>query len=554
MAMRAVLNGLAALATLAVLVFPGRAAVPSARTADAADVTRDASPDAERAYQEPLRPQLHFSPPAQWMNDPNGLVYLDGEYHLFYQFHPFGTVWGSMHWGHAVSTDLVHWSNLPIALYPDRHGTIFSGSIVYDRANTSGLGTRERPPLVAIYTYNDHALEVRGSLKFQTQGLAYSVDKGRSWQKYPGNPVLQNPGMRDFRDPKLSWYEAHRKWIMTLAAGDHVSFYSSRDLKHWAHESDFGREWGAHHGVWECPDLFPMPVAGERTRRDVLLVSINPGAADGGSATQYFIGRFDGHAFRLDADLRQQLQRRPADALWVDRGADDYAGVTWSGVPPADGRRLFIGWMNNWAYAQVIPTGAWRGAMTLPRELRLVRTARGLEVHSLPIAELAQLRLQGVPLTAGPVLQPVNLVGPTLGRTGLLELDAQLDPRDAGTIALEFANADGEAVTFRINRRERRYELDRSRSGQVEFSHAFSPLQTAPMPTSGEQVSDVQVRLRVFVDRSAIEIFVNEGETVLTDQVFPNHPYTAIHLSADRGIELRSGAVYDLQSIWPQAH
>jgi fructan beta-fructosidase len=524
----------------------------------AASLAVEGADGAMGAYQEPFRPQLHFSPPAHWMNDPNGMVYAEGEYHLFYQFHPFSTVWGPMHWGHAVSTDLVHWSNLPIALYPDSHGAIFSGSVVYDRANTSGLGTPEHPPLVAIFTYNDHALELHGSVKFQTQGLAYSIDRGRSWQKYAGNPVLDNPGTRDFRDPKVSWYEAGHEWIMTLAAGDHVSFYSSADLKHWAHESDFGLEWGAHNGVWECPDLVPMAVEGERTRRDVLLVSINRSAAEGGSATQYFIGQFDSHAFRLDGDLRQRLGQPPgqrsAEASWIDRGADDYAGVTWSGVPPADGRPLFIGWMNNWAYAQAIPTGTWRGAMTLPRELRLVRTARGLEVHSLPVAELAQLRLQGAPLPAGPVLQPLNLVAPASGRTGLLELDARLDMRDAGVIALEFGNAEGEVLGFRINRKLRRYELDRSRSGRVEFSPAFSRLQIAPMPASGGQASDAQLGLRVFLDRSSIEIFVNDGETVLTDQIFPQHPYTSVILSADRGIDLRSGTAYDLQSIWPQPH
>jgi len=240
---------------------------------------------AEGLYHEAHRPQFHFSPPQQWMNDPNGLVYDRGEYHLFYQYNPYGNRWGPMHWGHAVSPDMVHWENLPIALYPDRIGAIFSGSAVLDVNNTSGFGARANPPLVAIFTFHDHLRENLGETGFQSQGLAYSLDRGRSWIKYAGNPVLTSPGVRDFRDPKVFWYAPDHKWVMTLAVADHIAFYSSSDLEHWAHESDFGSGLGSHAGVWECPDLIRLAVQGTSTSRYVLLVSVGRGGPNGGSAT-----------------------------------------------------------------------------------------------------------------------------------------------------------------------------------------------------------------------------------------------------------------------------
>ena len=241
------------------------------------------------------------------MNDPNGMVYHNGEYHLFYQHNPDSTVWGPMHWGHAVSKDLVKWEHLPIALYPDSLGTIFSGSAVVDKNNTSGLGTKDNPAMVAIYTYHNAEGEKAGRKDYQTQGIAYSLDNGRTWTKYKANPVLKNPGIKDFRDPKVSWYEKGQKWIMTLAVTDHISFYSSKNLLDWTKESDFGADIGGHGGVWECPDLFKMPVAGTNEEKWVLIVNINPGAPNGGSGTQYFVGQFDGKNFVLDNQFEQQL-------------------------------------------------------------------------------------------------------------------------------------------------------------------------------------------------------------------------------------------------------
>ena len=497
---------------------------------------------ADALYHEPFRPQLHFSPATQWMNDPNGLVYLDGEYHLFYQYHPYSNTWGPMHWGHAVSRDLVHWQQLPIALYPDRHGAIFSGSAVFDLHNTSGLGTAMRPPLVAIFAYHDHGLEKQGAIAVESQGLAFSLDKGRSWTKYVGNPVLKNPGIRDFRDPKVFWFEPTARWIMTLAVKDQVSFYSSPDLKTWRHESDFGHGWGAHAGVWECPDLIDMKIAGEQAHRYVLLSSVNPGAPNGGSGTQYFIGQFDGHRFTPDGAAPPL---GATDARWLDYGRDDYAGVTWSGVPASDGRTLFLGWMSNWNYAQQVPTERWRSAMTLPRELRLARTLRGLELHATPVAELAQLRARSVAITATRVEQPIELVDPALRGATLLELELTLNLDSAGIASLVFRNARGEQSVLHIDPRQQRLEIDRSQSGVIGFGKDFARLQTAPLGSNAGTIA-----LHVFLDHSSVEIFVNGGETVLTALVFPHSPYDSVMLSADRAIDITAGAVYELHSIW----
>jgi fructan beta-fructosidase len=492
-------------------------------------------------YDEPWRPQVHFSPPQQWMNDPNGMVYFGGEYHLFYQYNPYANVWGPMHWGHAVSGDLVHWEHLPIALFPDVHGTIFSGSAVVDVGNTSNLGSRNHPPLVAIFTYHDHLAEHLGRQDFQTQGMAYSLDRGRTWTKYAGNPVLANPGSRDFRDPKVFWDSARKKWVMTLAVHDHVAFYSSKDLKSWTYESDFGKDAGAHGGVWECPDLIEMSVAGSGERKTVLLVSLNPGGPNGGSATQYFVGQFDGHRFVPDA-----ASSGGADsAAWIDYGTDDYAGSTWSGNKPGDDRQLYLGWMSNWQYANQVPTQRWRSAMTLPRELKLVPTPRGLELHSTPVAELAALRARRANIPAQAVAGSLDL-GAASGLSGeLLELELSLHTGGANRVDLVFSNAQGQHTTFRLDKANHRYEVDRSASGTVDFNPVFSQLQSAPLRQSGDEIA-----IHAFLDRSSIEIFINGGETVFTVINFPTTPYDRISLQTDHELALDAGALYELKSAW----
>lgn len=507
-------------------------------------------------YHEQYRPQFHFSPPQAWMNDPNGLLYYRGTYHLFYQYNPYSTKWGPMHWGHAVSSDMVHWSNRAIALFPDGHGAIFSGSAVVDINNTSGFGTRAQPPLVAVFTYDNFLKANLGETGYQAQGLAYSLDDGRTWIKYDKNPVLRDPAVRNFRDPKVSWYEPRHDWIMTLAVGDHVSFYSSPDLKHWTHESDFGRQYGAHFGVWECPDLIEMPVAGTHKTKAVLLVSTNPGGPNGGSGTQYFIGSFDGHKFRLDPDLRGRLAHGwsasgapvrddAGTALWLDYGTDDYAGSTWFGGRSGDSRTLFIGWMNNWEYAENVPAGRWRGQMTLPRQLRLVRTADGLRIASTPVSELKGLRLYKFSVERETVRGPIRLTPGKGVTSGLMEIELKLDSKHARFLDLTFSNELGEHATFRIDRRRGRYSIDRSGSGAVMFNPAFPRLQTAPIIGNSKRFY-----VHAFVDLSSLEVFINHGETVFTSLDFPSKPYDTVTLSADEPVRLDSSTVYALKSIW----
>jgi len=469
-------------------------------------------------FNETHRPQFHFTPAANWMNDPNGMVYLDGEYHLFYQYYPDSTVWGPMHWGHAVSTDLVHWEHLPVAIEPDSLGYIFSGSAVIDHENTSGLGTKENPAMVAVYTYHDPVGEREKRVDFQTQGISYSTDKGRTWAKYEGNPVLKNPGIKDFRDPKVSWIEGEDgsgKWVMALAVLDKISFYSSPNLLDWTFESDFNPDWAAYGGVWECPDLFQLKSA-DGTQKWILFVSINPGGPQGGSATQYFIGDFDGKTFNSES----------TEVKWLDYGADNYAGVTWSNIPETDGRRLFIGWMSNWEYAQVVPTHPWRSATTLPRNLELVKIGEDYKVASRPASELKSLRKSNQKITSETVDLAEELV------------ELELVPKVESDFEIEFSNKKGEKVTFKKSGDT--LVFDRTTSGLVDFEPRFAKIHTAPL--NGLEVKS----LRIFVDRSSMEIFVNDGEMVMTELVFPTESYTKLDL---KGFESENTLHY-LKSVW----
>jgi len=468
----------------------------------------------ELSFNEPFRPQFHFSPPSQWMNDPNGMVYWDGEYHLFYQYYPDSTVWGPMHWGHAVSKDLVHWEHLPIALYPDEYGWIFSGSAVMDLDNTSGLGTKENPAMIAIFTYHDPIGEKEGRDDFQSQGIAFSTDKGRTWSMYEGNPVLKSPGIKDFRDPKVFWHKDNERWIMSLSVKDKISFYASTNLLEWAHLSDFNPDWAAYGGVWECPDLFTLTTE-EGEEKWILFVSINPGGPQGGSATQYFVGDFDGERF---SSTTQSVK-------WLDWGADNYAGVTWSNVPEQDGRRLFIGWMGNWNYAQVVPTHPWRSAMTLPRSLHLSGKSGDYLVHSKPITELKALRAESLPIEG----KEIALNGE------LLELELSLAAEE---FSMDFTNDLGEKLTLKSAGGN--LILDRSQSGQVDFEQGFGKAQMAPL--EGLEVRN----LRIYLDKSSIEVFVNERELVMTSILFPNQSFNLLEMD---GFEI-TNQLYYLNSIW----
>ena len=416
------------------------------------------------------RPNFHFTPKANWMNDPNGMFYLDGVYHLFFQYYPDGNKWGPMHWGHATSTDLVSWKEQPIALYPDELGYIFSGSAVVDRNNTSGFGDGTNVPIVAIFTYHNPIKEKEGKIDVETQGVAYSLDNGKSWTKYENNPVLDNPGIRDFRDPKVIWDEEHQKWVMALAAHDRTQFYGSKNLKDWEFLSEFGAGTGAHGGVWECPDFFPMHVDGTSETKWVLLQSLNPGGPNGGSGTQYFIGDFDGKTFKMDPSFSEQLSTKKA--IWIDYGKDNYAGVTWDNVP--DGKRFFIGWMSNWLYAQEVPTETWRSSMTLPRELKLIFSNGTYKLLSSPIGKLKNL--YGQTIVKKDIVFKKKTVLLDSGNLDLsrLVIDIELKEMKDDKYTFTVENDKGNQLFFGIDNKDKYIFIDRKKSGKIDFSEAFS--------------------------------------------------------------------------------
>jgi len=625
---------------------------------------------------EPHRPSFHFTPPEKWMNDPNGMVYYEGEYHLFYQHYPEDIVWGPMHWGHAVSKDLVHWEHLPIALYPDSLGYIFSGSAVIDWKNTSGFGKNGQPPMIAIYTYHDPVGDKAGTNTFQYQGIAYSNDKGRTWSKYAGNPVVPNPGIRDFRDPKVIWDKDSKQWVMVFAAWDHVKLYGSPNLKDWKHLSDFGRDWGTHAGVWECPDLFPMNIEGTNEQKWVLLQSLNPGSPNGGSGTQYFVGDFDGTDFTVDKDFAKafgrveavvptgeifedfengyddwivegeafgeqpatgalsgqqsvdgyegssfvnsfyggdkttgKMQSRPftikkpfinfligggndqlrtrmsliidgkkqksasgkngeqlvwkgwdvkeligktayleivdthpggwghinvdqivfADelaqtaydkAMWLDYGRDNYAGVTWSDVP--DGRRIFMGWMSNWDYAQVVPTEKWRSAMTIARRLALKRTAQGVRLFSNPVKEIDQLRKKIIPIASqsGKELN-IPLKNETKSAAVEVLLTFSIPENTSSKVTVIAANNKGEQYQIGYDATTNQYFSDRTKTGKVDFSSVFAQnIHYAPRMSTSKEIT-----IRLLLDKASAELFADDGATAITDIFFPSEDF-----------------------------
>jgi fructan beta-fructosidase len=478
----------------------------------------------ESEYQEPLRPRFHFTPPRNFMNDPNGLVFYKGEYHLFYQHNPFGTVWGHMSWGHAVSRDMLHWENLPVALREENGVMIFSGSAVVDRDNSSGFCRPEgadRSCLVAIYTGHGHDK--------QTQNIAYSNDRGRSWTKYAGNPVI-DLGLKDFRDPKVLWHEPTKRWVMvTVIADQHrVRLFGSRDLKKWERLSDFGPA-GATGGVWECPDLFALPVDGDpQNIRWVLDVDINPGAVAGGSGGQYFIGTFDGTAF---------VNENPPDqTLWVERGKDFYATTSFDGIPPSDGRRIWMAWISNWLYANVEPTEIWRGGQSVPRELMLRRLPEGIRLVQRPIAELKTLRTQPAPATIG--------AAATIPGSADIEIDlARGSWREAG---FRLSNAAGEAVDVGVSTEPLELFVDRRRSRASPFHAEYPGRHASPV-----RWRDDRIQLRVLFDRSVLEVFANDGESIITDRVYPTAPLDHIELLPDSRAAV-AARVWEMRSVWPE--
>jgi fructan beta-fructosidase len=453
------------------------------------------------------RPAYHFSPAAHWMNDPNGMVYYQGVYHLFFQYYPGGTTWGPMHWGHATSPDMVRWQEQKIALYPDSLGYIFSGSAVVDVNNTAGFG---KNALVAIFTHHDPKGEKKGTNTYQNQSLAYSLDAGKTWTKYTGNPVLKNPGITDFRDPKVSWNEVAKKWVMTLATKDHITFFSSPNLKAWTKESEFGAKLGAHGGVWECPDLFPLVLNGKTYY--VLIVNLNPGGPNGGSGTQYFVGNFDGHTF---TPLKEQSK-------WADYGPDDYAGVTWNNT---GNRRIFLGWMSNWDYANQVPTSPWRNATTTPRELALRQVGSEIYLASQPVAELQKLLQPATTLKNVRVAQTLDLT-PKLGKVSD-KFELNLKTQQLANFSLVLSNSKGEELTIGFDKTANQYFIDRSKSGNVSFNPKFAGRHVAPRVATTPAAD-----LTLLFDASSVEVFADNGTTVMSELFFPTQPFSTVKLLA----------------------
>jgi len=481
-----------------------------------------------KVMNEQYRPQVHFSPALNWTNDPNGMVYSNGIYHLFFQYHPFSSVWGPMHWGHATSSDMVHWTEQSVAIYPDSIGTIFSGSAVVDKNNTSGFGRDGKIPLVAIYTQHDSNGEKEGRNDYQNQSIAYSIDDGKTWIKYSGNPVLKNPGITDFRDPKVMWYESEKKWVMTLATKDHITFYSSPDLKIWSKESEFGREIGAHGGVWECPDLFMMNDGGKKVW--VLIVSLNPGGPNGGSATQYFLGDFDGRTFTPSH----------TDIRWIDYGPDNYAGITWSNTA---NRKIFLGWMSNWLYAQQVPTTKWRNAMTLPRELKLVHTSANLFISSHPVAELSKIESRPAVAQNLKITQRID-IAKNIGKVSFpCRLD--LDLEEIKDFSMVVSNDAGEEIVIGYDKTANQYFIDRTKSGKIDFQENFAGKHVAPRLTGNGKMN-----ISLIIDASSVELFADNGLTVMTEIFFPNKPYDQIHIQSATGAVIKKLKYSSLKSIW----
>ena len=432
---------------------------------------------------ERFRPEYHHSPVYGWMNDPNGMFYKDGEWHLYFQYNPFGSLWENMTWGHSVSKDLVHWEALPNAIEADAIGTIFSGSCVVDTRNSAGFG---KNAIIAYYT---------SAAEAQTQSMAYSTDGGRTFTKYEKNPVITSD-IPDFRDPKIFWHEPTQKWIVVLAAGQEMQFYSSPNLKEWTFESSFGRQYGNHGGVWECPDMMQLPVRGTGQQKWMLVCNINPGGPFGGNATQYFVGQFDGHKFTCES--------KPEVTKWMDYGKDHYATVSFSNAP--ENRHVVIAWMSNWQYANQVPTHQYRSSNSIPRDLDLFADGEETYCGVIPSKEMQALRGKKVK---------------KLSDVCELVIDIK------GSMELTLSNTNGEEVTMYYDAQKQTFSMDRTKSGDCSFSEAFATVTAAPTHGAMKQ-------LRIFIDRCSIEAFAADGKMAMTNLVFPSIPYTMLKVKGGK--------------------
>lgn len=495
-------------------------ASPSAANPPGSTVGTDTETSAPAPSEsDPWRPAAHLTASQNWINDPNGLVYENGTYHAFYQHNPHGNFWGDMSWGHSTSTDLVHWTQQPVAIEGSASEEIFSGAIVPDTRNASGLGTADNPPMVALYTssYGAGGALPKGS---QAQSVAYSLDHGKSWTKYKGNPVLSlQPASNNFRDPKIAWYEPGKYWVMTTVVADAqvVKLFKSTDLLHWNFLSDFSGV-GAQGGLWEVPELLQMDVdGGNGLKKWVMILSINPGGIAGGSGMQYFVGDFDGTRFTAEHAAK------PGDPLtesqWLDHGADFYAANTITSAP--GGKPVLLGWMGNWDYAQSVPSTPWRGSMAIPRQLTLMPAGNRFELHSTiapaaadALTDAKTSEVHGENLT---ITDSTDSLGSDFrSRTQLI--DAEVDVAGAAEAGIVLrASADGKAgLRISYNRASQTLKVDRSASGTSNFSPKFSPYHQAIVP-----MKDGKVHLRILLDSSSVEVFSQDGSAVISDIFFP---------------------------------
>lgn len=477
---------------------------------------------------EKYRPVYHHTPQYGWMNDPNGMFYKDGVWHLYYQWNPYGSKWQNMTWGHSTSEDLVSWKHQPTAIEANGLGSVFSGSSVVDTENTAGFG---KDAVISLYTSAGVS---------QVQSLAHSKDGGQTFEIYPANPVITLES--EARDPNMFWDDTNRCWVLVLAhALDHeMLFFTSPDLREWTLRSAFGKGIGAQDGVWECPDLFRLKVDGTDEEKWVLVCNINPGGPFGGSATQYFVGDFDGKTFRADTDANGSIPTK-----WMDYGKDHYATVSWSDAP--DNRRTLIGWMSNWQYAAEVPTMQYRSANTLPREAGLFKGADGqIYMSAAPSPELLTLRDRAV----------VSVRNKSVGRnsrefalpssnTGVCEILLDLDCKKADSVDIKISNKAGEYVTLRYSSSDHTLSFDRRESGIVDFSQDFPAVTVAPTFDDGRKVS-----LRIFIDKSSMEVFGNNGKFVMTNLVFPTEPYTTLSVNANGGsARIENLKIYSIKEL-----
>ena len=506
---------------------------------------------------EIFRPVYHHTPAYGWMNDANGLVFKDGEYHLYFQYNPYGSVWGNMHWGHSVSRDLVHWQHLPVAIERDTMGHIFSGSCVVDARNDAGTGTNN---IIAFYT--SHRSTQPGHQR-QVQCMAYSSNNGRTFTKYEGNPIITPfDGLENFRDPKVFWYAPQEKWVMIVSADKNMRFYESRNLKDWTYMSEWGEGYGPQPNQFECPDFIQLPVDGDKQHMKwVMIVNINPGFVYGGSGTMYFVGDFDGHRFTCDT--------KPDCVKWLDWGKDHYATVCFSNTGD---RTIAVPWMSNWQYANLTPSkGQYRSANALPRELNLYTAADGqLLLSAAPVKELSSLR--GKEEKIGDFNLGEKRVD-HVADNGAFELQFQLQPAAKGRTGVELSNAEGEKTLIYFDAENGRVVMDRAESGIVDFGKDIEPHQLetsssrracvdgllhfvndfahatwAPVPdlTAAHEV-------RIFADRSSIELFVDGGRVAMTNLVFPTKPYDRLRFFSDEKAQVKQAVLYPMNAAMTDA-